>query len=60
MIKETALIFNDDYTEFHKKLINSINKYQEKEYHVEIQYSSSINDNGTIFFSALIIGYSHK
>jgi hypothetical protein len=58
MIKATKLIFNTDNLEFHKKLIEAIEKFQAQEYHVEVQYSCSISENDTLF-SALVIGYSH-
>lgn len=59
MIRETKLIVADDDDVFNKTLIKTIDEFQKKKYHVEIQYSCSIS-GGSTMLSALVIASSHE
>lgn len=56
VIKETCLGLNTDNDKFMDEVVRKINDYQNKNYDVEVQYSTCIDKRNNIVYSALIIG----
>lgn len=54
-IEETSFISNIDGAEFYKNLCEAISNQQNKGLEVEVQYSTSNNENDVVF-TALVLG----